>query len=105
MITRAIALISTSLLLAAGLVFAPPVQISVDLGSASGSFDVKPADQSVVCPGPLFVTGGASGTDLGAFDRTGSTTLRYSADGTGSLEVRYITAGDPAVTPLGSGRI
>ena len=105
MITRVIALISTSLLLAAGLVFAPPVQISVDLGSASGSFDVKPADQSVVCPGPLFVTGGASGTDLGAFDRTGSTTLRYSADGNGSLEVRSIAAGDPAVTTLGSGRI
>jgi hypothetical protein len=105
MITRVIALISTALLLAAGLVFAPPVQLSVDLGSASGSFDVKPADQSVVCPGPLFVTGGASGTDLGAFDRTGSTTLRYSADGTGSLEVRSIGAGDPALTTLGSGRI
>jgi Family of unknown function (DUF5719) len=105
MINRVIALISTTLLLAAGLVFAPPVQVSVDLGSASGSFDVKPADQSVVCPGPLFVTGGASGTDLGAFDRTGSTTLRYSADGTGLLEVRSIAAGDPALTTLGAGRI
>ena len=105
MISRAIALIATSILLATGLVFAPPVAVSIDLGSASGSFDVKPADQSVVCPGPLFVSGGASGTDLGAFDRTGSTTLRYSADGTGLLEVKSIAAGDPGVVSLGSGRI
>jgi hypothetical protein len=105
MIIRAIALIATSLLLAAGLFFAPPLAVSVDLGSASGSFDVKPADQSVVCPGPLFVSGGASGTDLGAFDRTGSTTLRYSADGTGLLEVKSIASGDPGVATLGSGRI
>ena len=40
MITRAIAFIATSLLLAGALVFAPPVGLSVDLGSASGSFDV-----------------------------------------------------------------
>lgn len=105
MIIRAIALIATSLLLAAGLVFAPPVNLSVDLGSASGSFDVKPADQSVVCPGPLFLTGGASGTDLGAFERTGSTTLRYSADGTGLLEIKSVAAGDPGVATLGSGRV
>jgi hypothetical protein len=105
MISRAIALIATSILLATGLVFAPPVAVSVDFGSASGSFDVKPADQSVVCLGPLFVSGGASGTDLGAFDRTGSTTLRYSADGTGLLEVKSIAAGDPGVVSLGSGRI
>jgi hypothetical protein len=105
MITRALALIATSALLAVGLLFAPQVNLSVDLGSASGSFDVKPADQSVVCPGPLFVTGGASGTDLGAFDRTGSTTLRYSADGTGLLEIKSVAAGDPGVVSLGSGRI
>lgn len=105
MITRVIAFGSTCLLLAAGLVFAPALRISVDLGSASGSFDVKPADQSVVCPGPLFVTGGASGTELGAIDRTGSTTLRYSADGAGSLEVKSVAAGDPATTNLGNGRI
>jgi hypothetical protein len=105
MINRVIALISTSVLLAVGLIFAPPVSLSVDLGSASGSFDVKPADQSVVCPGPLFVTGGASGTDLGAIDRTGSTTLRYSADGTGLLEVKSVAAGDPGVVSLGAGRI
>ena len=105
MITRAIAFVATSLLLTAGLVFAPPVGFSVDLGSASGSFDVKPADQSLVCPGPLFVTGGASGTDLGLFERTGSTTLRYSAEGTGALEVKTIALQDPFVTALGSGRI
>jgi hypothetical protein len=105
MITRAIAFIATSLLLAGALVFAPPVGLSVDLGSASGSFDVKPADQSLVCPGPLFVTGGASGTDLGVYERTGSTTLRYTAEGTGALEVKPIAIQDPAVTSLGSGRI
>ena len=56
MIYRALAFASTALLLAVGLVFAPKVDVSVDLGSASGSFDVKPADLNVVCPGPLFVT-------------------------------------------------
>ena len=105
MITRVISFIATSLLLTAGLLFAPPVSLSVDLGSASGTFDVKPADQSLVCPGPLFMTGGASGTDLGAFDRTGSTTLRYSADGTGLLEIKSIASGEPGVENLGSGRI
>ena len=105
MITRAIAFIATSVLLAVGLVFAPSVGYLVDLGSASGSFDVKPADQSLVCPGPLFVTGGASGTDLGVFERTGSTTLRYSAEGTGALEVKPIAIEDPLATALGFGRI
>lgn len=105
MIARIMSLLATAMLLAAGLVFAPPVAVSIDLGTASGSFDVKPADQSVVCPGPLFVTGGASGTDLGAFERTGTTTLRYSADGTGVLEVKSVAAGDPGTTGLGSGRI
>lgn len=105
MIARIMSLLATAMLLAAGLVFAPPVAVSVDLGSASGSFDVKPADQSVVCPGPLFVTGGASGTDLGAFERTGTTTLRYSADGTGVLEVKSVAAGEPGTAGLGSGRI
>ena len=105
MITRAIAFVATSVLLTAGLAFAPPVGFSVDLGSASGSFDVKAADQSLVCPGPLFVTGGASGTDLGLFERTGSTTLRYSVEGTGALEVKTIALQDPLVTALGSGRI
>ena len=105
MITRGLAFIATALLLAAGLVFAPPINLSVDLGSASGSFAVKPADQSIVCPGPLFVTGGASGTDLGAFDRTGSTTLRYSADATGLLEIKSVAAGEPGTVNLGSGRI
>jgi hypothetical protein len=104
-ITRAIAFIATSVLLAVGLVFAPSVGYLVDLGSASGSFDVKPADQSLVCPGPLFVTGGASGTDLGVFERTGSTTLRYSAEGTGALEVKPIAIEDPLATALGFGRI
>jgi hypothetical protein len=105
MLYRALAFVSTVLLLAAGLVFAPKVDLSLELGSASGSFDVKPADLSVVCPGPLFVTGGASGTELGVFERTGSTTLRYSADGNGSLEVRTIAAGDPGIAALGAGRI
>jgi hypothetical protein len=105
MIYRAFAFVSTALLLAVGLVFAPNVDVSVDLGSASGSFDVKPADLNVVCPGPLFVTGGASGTELGVFERTGTTTLRYSADRSGSLEVKAVAAGDPGIAALGAGRI
>ena len=105
MILRILTFASATVLLVAGLVFAPKVDFSVDLGSASGSFDVKPADLNVVCPGPLFVTGGDSGTDLGSFDRTGTTTLRYSADGSGSLEVKAVAAGDPAVVALGAGRI
>jgi hypothetical protein len=105
MIYRVLAFVSTALLLAAGLVFAPKVDLSVELGSGSGSFDVKPADLSAVCPGPLFVTGGASGTELGVFERTGTTTLRYSADGTGSLEVRAVSAAEPSMAALGAGRI
>jgi len=105
MIYRVLAFVSTALLLTAGLVFAPKVDLSVELGSGSGSFDVKPADLSAVCPGPLFVTGGASGTELGVFERTGTTTLRYSADGTGSLEVRAVSAAEPSMAALGAGRI
>jgi hypothetical protein len=105
MIVRLISFIATSALLVSGLLLAPPVSLSVDIGLAGAGFDVKAADQSVVCPGPLFVTGGANGTELGVFETTGSTTLRYSADGTGTLEVKSVGARDAGIVNLGSGRI
>lgn len=105
MILRAITAVIFTALMTFGLVLAPPVAVSVDLGSSSASFDVKPADQSVVCPGPLFVSGGASGTDLGAFDRTGLATLRYSAEGTGFLEVGAVASGASTPQNLGAGRV
>ena len=98
MIFRIVSLVSVAAVLAAGLVFAPKVDITVSFDSASGSYSVKPADMQLVCPGPLFRSGGDSGTKLSVIERWGSADLFYTADGSGQLEQKSIS--DSAVSNI-----
>jgi hypothetical protein len=91
--------------LAAGLVFAPKVDITVNFDSASGSYSVKPADMQLVCPGPLFRSGGDSGTKLNVIERWGSADLFYTADGTGILEQKSIPESSVSNIELGGSRV
>lgn len=98
MIFRIVSLISVAAVLATGLVLAPKADITVSFDSASGSYSVKPADLQLVCPGPLFRSGGDSGTKLSVIERFGSADLSYTADGSGELEQKSIS--DSAVSKI-----
>ena len=105
MIFRIVSFISVAAVLAAGLVFAPKVDITVNFDSASGSYSVKPADMQLVCPGPLFRSGGDSGTKLNVIERWGSADLFYTADGTGVLEQKSISESSVSNIELGGSRV
>ena len=105
MIFRIVSFISVASVLAAGLVFAPKVDITVNFDSASGSYSVKPADMQLVCPGPLFRSGGDSGTKLNVIERWGSADLFYTADGTGVLEQKSIPESSVSNIELGGSRV
>ena len=105
MIFRILSLISVSALLAAGLMFAPKVDITVSFDSASGSYSVKPADLQLVCPGPLFRSGGDSGTNLSKIERWGSADLFYTAAGSGELEQKIISESSVSNIELGDSRV
>ena len=97
--------VSVAAVLAAGLVFAPKVEITVGFDSASGSYSVKPADMQLVCPGPLLRSGGDSGTNLSVIERWGSADLFYTADGTGELDQRSISETSVSSIELGGSRV
>ena len=105
MIFRIVSFFSVASVLAAGLVFAPKVDITVNFDSASGSYSVKPADMQLVCPGPLFRSGGDSGTKLNVIERWGSADLFYTADGTGILEQKSIPESSVSNIELGGSRV
>ena len=105
MIFRIVSFISVAAVLAAGLVFAPKVDLTVSFDSASGSYSVKPADMQLVCPGPLFRSGGDSGTKLNVIERWGSADLFYTADGTGQLEQKSIPESSVSNIELGGSRV
>jgi hypothetical protein len=105
MIFRIISFVSVTLVLVAGLVFAPNFDFKVEFDSASGSYSVKPADLNLVCPGPLFRTGGESGTNLSILERTGSADLYYTADGSGQLAQQSVSGSANSAIELGTGRV
>lgn len=105
MIFRLVSFVSVALLLVAGLVFAPAVQSTIRFDSASGSYSVKPADLNLVCPGPLFRSGGETGTNLGKIERSGSADAFITATGEGELEIRGVVANQAASIALGGQRL
>lgn len=105
MILRIVSFVSVSALLVAGLVLAPNLEYRVGFDSASGSYSVKPADLKLVCPGPLFRSGGDSGTNLSVIDRSGSADLVFTADGSGELEQRSVSGATNSTIELSSGRV
>jgi hypothetical protein len=105
MIIRVIAFLGVSALLTAGALFSPVVSSSVNFESVSGSYSVKPADLKLVCPGPVFRTGGESGTALGEVNRVGSANAEISASGSGVVELTEVSDSGVSSIELGSSRI
>ena len=105
MIFRIISFFSVTAVLVAGLLFTPAVESKVEFESASGSYSVKPADLSLVCPGPLFRSGGESGTNLNLIERSGSADLFYTANGSGELALQSVSESANSTVELGSSRI
>lgn len=105
MLTRVLAFLSIAALLTAGALFAPAVSASVDFKSVSGSYSVKPADLNLVCPGPVFRTGGESGTALGETNRLGQSNAEITALGGGQIEISPISESGVSTIELGSSRV
>jgi len=105
MLPRILSFVSVVAVLVAGALLAPSSKIEVNFESASGSYSVKPADLKLVCPGPLFRSGGESGTNLSVVERVGSATAFVSASSTGEIEIGSVTESKASVLPLGSARI
>ena len=105
MIFRIVSFVSVTTVLVAGLVLAPRFDYKVQFDSASGSYSVKPADLSLVCPGPLFRSGGDSGTKLNVIERSGTADLYYTAKGSGELSQQSVSGSANSSIELGSSRI
>jgi len=105
MVLRFMSFAVTAVVLVLGLVFAPAVSMKIDLSEASSSYEVKPIDQTMVCSGPLFLTGGLSGDNLGSFERTGEATLDFTAEGIGSVQLESISRDSVELWPLADGRV
>lgn len=105
MIARLVSFVSVTAVLVAGLWFAPTLDTTVAFDSPSGSYSVKPADLSLVCPGPLFRSGGESGTNLSQIERSGTADLFYTADGSGELSQQSVSGSANSNIELGANRI
>ena len=105
MVLRFVSFAVTAVVLLLGLAFAPAVSLKIDLSEASASYEVKPIDQTLVCPGPLFLTGGLTGDNLGSFERTGEATLDFTAEGIGSVQLESISRNGVELWPLSDGRV
>ncbi|MSZ19297.1 MAG: hypothetical protein F2609_00550, partial [Actinobacteria bacterium] len=105
MLVRIASFLSVVAVLFTGLIFAPAVESKVSFDSASGSYSVKPADLSLVCPGAVFRTGGDSGTKLSQVNRTGKATASITAFGAGSIEISSVAESNVSELELDSERI
>jgi hypothetical protein len=105
MILRIVIFLSVSLLLVAGALFAPAVSLGVKFDSVSGSYLVKPADLNLVCPGPVFRSGGESGTTVGEFKRLGSANASITAQGRGNVEFSGVSETEISTFELGGSRL
>jgi hypothetical protein len=105
MIFRIVSFVSVTTVLVAGLVLAPRFDYKVQFDSASGSYSVKPADLSLVCPGPLFRSGGDSGTNLNVIEGSGTADLYYTAKGSGELSQQSVSGSANSSIELGSSRV
>lgn len=80
MVRRFFALLSIAALAAAGLLFAPSISLTVGSPVELHEQTVRARDLTLVCPGPGFYSGGASGTSLGKPKQDGTADLQASWD-------------------------
>ena len=105
MVLRVIVFFTVGALLAAAAFFSPAISSNLTFDSVSGSYSVKPADLKLVCPGPVFRTGGDSGTALGETDRVGVANAEISALGSGVIEFGEVSKSGLTTFELGSERL
>lgn len=105
MLVRALVLVAVSAVLAAAVVFTPAVSSNVNFDSVSGSYSVKAADLNLVCPGPVFRSGGDSGTSVGQVNRLGVASAEISASGSGVVELSQVSGSGVATFEIGSARL
>lgn len=105
MLLRLFVLITVGAFLAVAVFFSPPVSSKLNFDSVSGSYSVKPADLNLVCPGPVFRTGGERGTALGKADRVGVANAEISAAGRGVIEFGQVSESGFTTLEIGSSRI
>jgi hypothetical protein len=104
MIYRVLSLTLTALLLVTSYLFAPSLNLGFSLEPESASYSVKPVDQNMVCPGSLIRSGGASGTEIGRLDRSGTAELNLSAEGEGNIEISSLDENATEVFPSSANR-
>jgi hypothetical protein len=104
-ILRVIVFLTVGALFAVAAVFSPAVSSNVNFESVSGSYSVKPADLNLVCPGPVFRTGGESGTAIGQVNRLGEALAQLTAEGSGVVELSPVSQSAVSSFEIGSTRI
>jgi hypothetical protein len=105
MILRVVAFFAVSSFLTVGALFTPALYSNINFDSVSGSYSVKPADLNLVCPGPVFRSGGDSGTTVGAIKRVGSAKASVTASGSGDIEFSSVSGVDMVTLELGESRL
>jgi len=105
MVIRVLVFFAVGLSLAIGALFAPAMSWNVNFDSVSGSYSVKPADLNLICPGPVFRTGGDSGTTVGENKRLGLAKASITARGSGDIELSKVSETDIATFELGESRL
>lgn len=100
MIKRIIALIAIAAGIFSLIWFAPQFNLTVGDLPKADVLKVKAQDLSLVCPGGVYRTGGASGTKLGAFEPIGNPEINSDFNGpagtTMLIRGNQLTAVDPA---------
>jgi len=76
MIRKILVLLLAAGLIAAGVLYAPSISLQVGQPVALHQLTVKARDLSLVCPGPAFYSGGATGTSIGKPKQTGTAELQ-----------------------------
>jgi Family of unknown function (DUF5719) len=99
-IRRLIALVGLAAALVGLVWFAPHFNLTVGDVPKADVLSVKAQDLSLVCPGGVYQTGGASGTKVGSFDTVGAPAINSDFNGPAgtSMVIRgnQLTAVDPA---------
>jgi hypothetical protein len=87
MLKKLLALTTVAAIGTTGALYAPSFDYQVGSLPASTSLDVKARDLSLVCPGGLYQSGGASGTKLGSFVSVGTPELASQFNGPDGTEL------------------
>lgn len=102
MLKKILSLTLVSAAIAAAVFYAPEISLTVGTPPKSTSLEVKPRDLSLVCPGGLYVSGGASGTKLGSFVQAGNPAVASNFEPSSNTSLAVANGVYTVVDPSGS---